>query len=191
MSALRPSSLMLLLTVLSLGLSGCPKPDCAAPEDCPSGYVCTDTGSCQIISCNSSLDCPIESWCNAATGQCEVGCLNDRDCLPTHQCNQDSLTCYEPGCRSTDLDCDIGQFCNPVSGQCVDAGGFYCNECETSADCGSSNNWCIRMGGSSQTYCGVDCSGGQECPRGYTCARVRGPGDVTVAYQCIAPCWEL
>jgi hypothetical protein len=175
---------------LSLALSGCGISTCETPADCPTGFVCTDSGSCQVISCNSSLDCPIESWCAAETGQCQAGCLNDRDCLPTQACDQDSLSCYVPGCRSTALDCDIGEFCNTVSGQCVQAGGFYCSECETSFDCGSENNWCIRMG-TSQTYCGVDCSAGQECPRGYFCSRVRGAGNVTVAYQCVAPCWEL
>ncbi len=171
---------------------GCTKAECdPAAADCPSGQVCTDTGTCQIIACTSSLDCPIESWCNASNGQCETGCLNDRDCLPTHQCDQEELTCYEPGCRSTDLDCDLGQFCHAVTGQCVDAGDLYCKECSNSQDCVSGNNICVRMPGTSQTYCAVDCSGGAECPRGYFCSRIRGPGDVTVGYGCVAPCTEI
>jgi len=171
---------------------GCEQADCdPAANDCPDGQVCTDSGSCQVIACNSSLDCPIEAWCNASNGQCEQGCLNDRDCLPTHLCDQEEKTCYEPGCRNTDLDCDLGQFCNEVSGQCVDPGDLYCKECSSSQDCVSDNNICVIMPGSSSTYCAVDCSGGQECPRGYSCVRIRGPGDVTIGFGCIAQCWEI
>lgn len=184
--------LLLAPLVALMVLAGCPKAECdPAAADCPSGQVCTDTGTCQIIACSSSLDCPIESWCNASNGQCETGCLNDRDCLPTHLCDQEELTCYEPGCRSTDLDCDLGQFCNAVTGQCVDAGDLYCKPCSSSQDCVSDNNICVRMPGTGQTFCAVDCSGGAECPRGYFCSRIRGPGDVTVGYGCVAPCTEI
>jgi len=172
-------------------VSSCGPSPCESNEECGAGSVCTDTGACQVISCTSSLDCPIESWCDASTGQCSAGCLNDRDCLPTHACDQEQLSCIETGCRSTELDCDIGQFCNAVSGQCVDASDLYCKECETSNDCLSDNNRCVIMPGSSQTYCAVDCASTGECPRGYSCVRIRGPGDVTVGYGCIAPCWEL
>lgn len=180
--------------LLLLCLTGCVEKDCETSDNCPDGTVCSESGFCSQVSCNSSVECPIESWCNSDVGQCESGCLNDRDCLPTHTCDAEARTCTEPGCRSTQLDCNVGEFCNTLSGQCFSTGGApYCRSCETKFDCNSGTdgpNWCLRMGGSSQTYCGVDCSAGQECPRGYSCGRVRTVGDVTVAYQCVAPCWE-
>ena len=183
--------LLALLGAISLSAASCGDKPGESNEECGEGRVCTDTGTCQVISCDSSLDCPIESWCDGSTGQCTPGCLNDRDCLPTRSCDQERRECFEPGCRSTALDCEFGQFCNATSGQCLDAGDVYCRECQNSDDCDSINNWCVIMPGSSETYCAVDCSNGSECPRGYTCVRIRGPGDVTMGYGCIAPCWEV
>ncbi len=191
--ALLSSCLGLLVALLSLTAAACGEKECTTSAHCLAGTVCSAAGNCIPVNCNSSVECPIESWCNSDTGECEAGCLNDRDCLPTHTCDAEARACVEPGCRSTQLDCDYGQFCNTLSGQCYDAGGYYCNTCETKYDCNGGvdgPNWCLRLGGSSNTYCGVDCSAGQQCPRGYGCGRVRTVGNVTVAYQCVAPCWE-
>ena len=184
--------LLCALALLSLPLASCQTDSgCAAHEDCPSGSICSDSGSCVTQACASSLDCAIESWCDPGTGQCTPGCLNDRDCLPTELCDQEQRQCVTTGCRSTALDCNFGEFCDSLSGDCIPAGGFYCHACESNDDCGSPNNVCVRLGGSVQTtWCGVDCSGGQSCPQGYTCGRVRTTGNVTVSYQCFAPCWE-
>jgi len=185
-----------LLSSLLLGVvAGCPSgPQCEIPSDCPEGQTCNSAGQCITQSCTSSNDCEVESYCNLEAAQCTAGCLNDRDCLPTHVCDQDAKRCITPGCRSTELDCNVGEFCNALTGECYDAGGMYCAECESREDCNGGNpdgpNWCLRMGGNSQTYCGVDCSQGQPCPRGYDCLRVITVGQVTVAYQCAAPCWE-
>jgi len=176
---------------LILGAGACDQAECETSANCPQGEVCNADGRCEIQTCGSSLDCNIEEFCDFESGNCTSGCLNDRDCLPTHACETESRTSVRPGCRNTQLDCNMGEFCNNLTGECYDAGGFYCSTCESSEDCGSANNVCLRMGGSNQTYCGVDCSGGQECPRGYECARVRSLGDVTVGFQCIAACWEL
>ncbi|MBJ93052.1 MAG: hypothetical protein CMP23_01105 [Rickettsiales bacterium] len=180
-------------------LTSCEATECETSANCENGTVCTESGRCVEVSCHSSVECPIETWCNSDSGACEPGCLSSRDCLPTNICDEETRQCVLPGCRNTDLDCDLGQFCNALSGQCYDAGRpatqdtYYCKSCESRADCNGGvdgPNWCLRMGGSSQTYCGVDCSAGQQCPRGYSCGRVRTVGDVTVAYQCVAPCWE-
>jgi hypothetical protein len=179
---------LLLCSVLIL--LGCTQKECETSENCPNGEVCNTEGQCIVVACTSSLDCNMEEFCSADTGQCTTGCQNDRDCLPTDVCDPESSRCVATGCRATALDCDVGEFCNALTGQCVNAGGNYCKGCESDLDCGSANNFCIRIGsGFDQTYCGVDCSGGQECPRGYECLRVRTVGDVTVAYQCVAPCW--
>jgi hypothetical protein len=183
----------LLPLLLLLPLSACQTaaPTCTAHTDCAEGQICSDSGACVTQACASSLDCAIESWCDPGTGQCTPGCLNDRDCLPTEACDQEQRLCVATGCRSTALDCNFGEFCDVLSADCIPAGGFYCHPCESNDDCGSPNNVCVRLGGSNQTtWCGVDCSGGQTCPQGYTCGRVRTTGDVTVSYQCFAPCWE-
>lgn len=186
---MRPGVFVILLGMLSFW-AGCPSKECESSLNCPAGEVCGADGQCIVVTCASSLDCNIEEYCSDETGQCQAGCQNDRDCLPTHTCDPDSRQCAASGCRSTALDCDVGEFCNALTGQCVFAGPNYCHHCESDLDCGSSNNFCIRIGsGFDQTYCGVDCSAGQECPRGYECLRVRSVGDVTVAYQCVAPCW--
>ena len=192
----RSLSAALRLALLGLALvsvAGCVAKECETSANCEDGTVCTESGFCVEVSCISSVECPIESWCNSDTGTCQQGCLNDRDCLPTNVCNEDDRQCAAPGCRTTQLDCQVGQFCNSLSGQCYEAGGYYCQQCESKFDCNGGvdgPNWCLRMGGSTQTYCGVDCSAGQQCPRAYSCGRVRTVGDVTVAYQCVAPCWE-
>jgi hypothetical protein len=184
--------MMRLLCLLLLVLTGCQNDEiCSAHSDCDDGEICAESGVCVTQTCTSSHDCSIESWCNPDTGTCTDGCLNDRDCLPTELCDQEQRQCVTTGCRSTALDCNFGEFCDAISGDCIPAGGFYCAPCEGNDDCGSPNNVCVRLGGSVQTtWCGVDCSGGQTCPQGYTCGRVRTTGNVTVSFQCFAPCWE-
>jgi hypothetical protein len=174
-----------------LALAACAKKECETSANCEAGTVCSATHQCIPVSCFSSNDCPVRSWCNPDTGGCEEGCLNDTDCLPSEHCDVAQRSCYTPGCRGTQLDCSFGEFCNALSGTCYPAGGYYCLRCERNEDCGGANNYCLRLGGSLDPFCGVDCSAGQECPRGYDCVPVRTTGDVTLAYQCIAPCWEL
>jgi hypothetical protein len=123
------ASLLLLLL-----LAGCQAKECETSANCQDGTVCTESGICVEVSCNSSGECPIETWCNSDTGSCEPGCLGDRDCLPTNECDEGTRQCVQPGCRTTQLDCDLGQFCNALSGQCYDAGGYYCQQCESKFD---------------------------------------------------------
>jgi hypothetical protein len=177
--------------MMTFGLEACAAVECEISANCPQGKVCSEAGLCIEVGCSSSLDCNMEEWCSDESGLCTSGCLHDRDCFPTENCDAANRTCVRPGCRNTQLDCEFGEFCNNLTGECYDAGGFYCETCESTKDCGSGNNVCLRMGGSSQTYCGVDCASGQLCPRGYECARVRSLGDVTVGFQCVAACWEL
>lgn len=181
----------LLLPVLLFLAPGCPSQECTSSDDCGTGFVCTEGGTCQEIFCTSSLDCPIEAWCNNENGQCEAGCLNDNDCRPTAFCDQEQRECVEYGCRNTTLDCNFGEFCNEVSGRCVAADGYYCQACIDNDECGSGANVCMRMPGSIQgSYCGVDCSAGQACPAGYFCGARYASGGVLIGNYCMAPCWE-
>ena len=179
------------LVLLVFGVA-CPKKECETSDNCPVGTVCTETGVCQVLTCSSSNDCPVETWCDLDKGDCVTGCLSDSDCLPSETCDVEQRECRAVGCRNTRLDCSFGQFCNAVSGQCFDAGGSYCAACERNEDCGvAGNNLCLRFGGQLDSYCGVDCRAGQECPSGYSCVRVTTTGATTLSYQCIAACWEL
>ena len=181
----------LFLALLGL-LAACDRgPECETSANCPSGEVCNADGACQIMACRSSTSCAIGEYCDPEIGQCTAGCLNDRDCLPTLACDSEQRRCIEPGCRSTTLDCSFGQFCNVLSGDCYDAGGYFCEPCVSPGDCGTASNLCLRLGPYGNTFCGVDCSAGQECPRGYECARIRTTGNTTLGYQCIAACWDL
>lgn len=180
-----------LLALLVTSLVGCKAKDCETSENCPVGQVCTATGTCQTINCSSSNDCEVGQWCDLDRGDCSPGCISDNDCLPSQQCDTEQRQCVEQGCRNTVLDCAFGEFCNETSGACIDAGNAYCRPCERNEDCGNQGaNICLRFGGQLDSYCGVDCSAGQECPAGYSCIRVTSSGE-TVSFQCLAACWEL
>ncbi len=179
--------LLTLAALALLAMTGC-KDECEENLHCDIDQVCQG-GECVARSCASSSNCPLEQFCSDDSGACELGCLSDRDCYPGDLCDDDGR-CVDPGCRNTVLDCEMGQFCNAITGECYDATGAYCRECEHEEDCGA-GNLCLSIGGYPQTYCGVDCSGGQECPRGYTCGAVQDPTGNIVGYQCITACWQL
>lgn len=188
MRATTAALLSLALAVLGLALAGC-KNECEENLHCDIDQICSPDGDCIARACAASTSCPMQQFCNDDTGVCETGCTSDRDCYPGDQCHEDGH-CVDPGCRSTALDCQMGQFCNPLTGECFDATGAYCKECDGDEECGA-GNICLLIGGYPQTYCGVDCSGGQECPRGYTCGAVQDPTGNIVGYQCITACWLL
>ena len=186
MSRLIPFPLLLLMALV-LGLAGGCQPDCEISAHCEIGMACQD-GSCVQASCRTSQDCSIEQYCSEERGMCEAGCETDRDCFSFHRCSEGS--CVNHGCRSTVLDCGMGEFCNDLTGECYPAAGPYCRECNGDEDCGGGANRCVRVGGVG-LYCGVDCSAGQECPRGYSCSSVIDAVGNPVAFQCITACWEL
>ena len=130
----------------------------------------------------------MEQFCSVEQGTCQAGCETDRDCFSYHRCEEGS--CVNHGCRSTVLDCAMGEFCNNLTGECYPAAGPYCRECNGDEDCGGGANRCVRIGGVG-LYCGVDCSAGQECPRGYNCSSVVDAVGNPVAFQCVTACWEL
>lgn len=179
------------LIALGLGLlgAGCGKNECLEDQHCGLDQSCVD-GECVdvVFGCASSTDCPMEKFCDHGSGVCQDGCEYDNDCYPYHRCD-DSGQCVAGGCRSTVLDCAMGEFCNPLTGECFEAVGDYCRECEHEDDCGA-GNMCLSIG-YSQTYCGVDCAMGQECPRGYECGRVQDVAGNILGYQCITACWLL
>ncbi len=172
----------------ALTAGGC-KPECEQNLHCAVGEICDD-GRCVARDCADSSECPIESYCSDDSGACTEGCQSDRDCYPYQTCD-DEGACVGAGCRSTVLDCSMGEFCDPITGECFEATGAYCRECDDENDCGT-GNMCLSIGSpTGQTYCGVDCSSGQECPRGYSCGAVQDISGNIVGYQCITACWLL
>jgi len=186
----RPSRALvpLLCALAALATSGC-KAECEQNLNCPADQVCTD-GKCAARLCLDSSTCPMETFCSDEDGTCKGGCQGDRDCYPYHRCDEDGR-CVENGCRNTSLDCGLGQFCNELTGECFDAGGAYCHTCEVDSDCGGSS-FCLDIGApGGQRYCLVDCSMGQECPRGYPCVDIVNGGGAVVGMGCYARCWEI
>jgi len=175
-----------LLATQSCSQGGTP---CSNNLECDSNEVCR-SGFCRARSCLSSTECDIQHFCDDESGVCVSGCQLDRDCLPDEFCDEGA--CALAGCQDTNLDCSIGQFCNGITGTCFDAGGYYCQSCTGSGDneCGGPQNYCVTIGGAGP-YCGVDCSQGQACPRGFDCLPISDGAGNIIARNCITPCWLL
>lgn len=179
----------MILALVSLLAWGCKSKECEQNLNCASSEVCME-GQCVARTCMDSSTCPMEHFCNADSGTCTAGCEYDRDCYPYHRCDT-SGQCVENGCRDTELDCALGQYCNTLTGECYDAGGAYCHTCKVDSDCGGTN-YCLDIGSpDGSRYCLVDCSLGQECPRGYSCVSIIDSGQNVVGEGCYARCWEL
>ena len=71
--------------------------------------------------------------------------------------------------------CPFGETCTSREGPCQpDPRGPFCAACTGgvgSNECGGRGNFCLA-GGDGTESCGVDCSAGQSCPTGFTCADV-------------------
>lgn len=167
------------------------KYECSEETPCDFGEVCIE-GFCVEAACATSAQCPMEQHCEGDR-QCHTGCANDDDCYPgdTCVCDGDACgagrvgTCETAGCEETSVDCDFKQFCNTATGECYDAGGQYCKACEPEtevADCGEGN---VCFAG----YCGVNCTGGRECPSGFECYGFVDEFGNVVTYQCVTYCW--
>jgi len=170
-----------LLTAV-LVLTACkahPKPVCDEQTPCGIGQSCK-LGQCVEERCANSSQCPMESYCYQ--GDCLPGCTEEDDCYPGSTCDVENQTCIAEQCTDTQVDCGFKQFCNTATGECYDAGGQYCKFCNEDAECGD-GNVCYAH------YCGVDCSGGQECPEGFECIPFQDTSGNIVTYQCFTYCW--
>ena len=154
--------------------------ECDAETPCAFGETCS-SGYCESAECNTSAECPMESYCTGGR-TCQAGCENTSDCYPGYTCDLETSACKEAVCTDTALDCGFREFCNLATGECYDAGNQYCSPCTEDFECGT-GNYCFWG------YCGVDCSGGKECPGGFECFPISNPEGQTVAYQCLTYCW--
>lgn len=160
---------------------------CLTNADCGNGLFC-DIGSGQCIAdnacgsgqscCTLDSQCPFRQVCDTLTQACVDGCHDEADCLLGQGCVGGGLGVLGQcgtAC-TTDALCAFGEICNLGSGLCErDTRGPYCLGCSggvQSDDCGSFGNYCLLDTVNGGAYCGVDCSAGQECPFGYSCADV-------------------
>lgn len=180
-----PSWLSFAPRALSLGLllAGCgggSEFECSEDKACALGSVCVD-GACVEQACATSDQCGIEQYCDS-TSTCVDGCQEDADCMYGDSCDVNTHTCSSGACTDTELDCAFNEFCGP-DGSCYDAGGYYCHDCDSDADCGGNGNICLNG------YCGVSCTYDSDCPAGYDCAGIQDNAGNIVTYQCYTSCW--
>ena len=159
-----------------------PELECSEAEACGFGETCVE-GTCVEAGCATSAQCDMEFYCNNRV--CVPGCEGDDDCYPGSECDREQGVCVESRCVETSVDCGFREFCNTATGDCYDAGGNYCKPCDAdnqTADCGE-DNYCLAG------YCGVDCSGGRECPSGFECYPFGDEFGNVITFQCFTYCW--
>jgi hypothetical protein len=151
---------------------------CSSDAQCPSGSVCSNSGSCLElntdggIACSSNAGCPQGAIC-AIGGVCETPqadagscicppamvCVSDGGCVETTTRGQEGSPCQ------MDSDCDGGTMCllprsvsHPPLGVCVDtcAPGSTCADGSMCVGCGI----CER----DFTFCGANSADNAVCP---------------------------
>ncbi len=190
--------------------AGCEKnADCLDP----SLYCDTSAGTCVSRGrCTSDIHCGLGEVCNTARQVCVTGCKSHGDCPGTScRCGDVACTCTgttaqeRAACRIGECDsqfcadstfCRFGEICqaDPDAGfpraRCTSDFDVdtrpYCARCTSGGGtdtCGRGANYCIIDTRTASTYCGADCSEGQQCPRGYGCRDIR---IVLTRWQCSA-----
>jgi hypothetical protein len=156
---------------------------CTTDLHCELGKVCDTARSLCIDGCHTSGDCPGSS--------CRCG---DQACTCTAETPSDLAKCQvgvcDPNFCADETFCQFGEQCGAIP----DAGTAlnqcysdydpqrrpYCDNCTFGGGvtiCGTGKNYClIDTAHPGNYFCGVDCSQGQTCPRGYDCS------DVIVVY---------
>jgi hypothetical protein len=158
---------------------------CSVDLHCALGKVCdTAKGTC-IDGCHTSGDCPGSSCrcgarscvCSGTTqaelSKCAVGVCDPNFCSDKSFCQFGELCGVPPDAGAGTLAQCYSDF-DPVRRP-------YCSNCSGGAGletCGQGANFCLTdTYHPGNFYCGADCSGGEQCPRGYTC------NDIIVFYS--------
>ncbi len=152
---------------------------CFTNDDCETGQICNyQTNECVDSQCVTSIDCSFGKICSGgvcvdgcnSSGDCELGniCINGKCLTKADICGND------PNCIPCDDKsyCEFKQYCDQSTHKCYDATGPFCQPCDTLTPCpGYPQNACLKnpYNQGPDYYCGVDCSGGRECPNGFIC----------------------
>ena len=166
-------------------------------------YCDTGSGQCVPTGrCTSDIQCELGQVCDTNRGSCVAGCRRDGDCPGTScRCGEVPCACTgstpeelarctlgtcDPNFCSNDTFCRYGELCAPQPdagmsrNTCYSDFDFdrrpYCARCTSGGGidtCGRGPNFCITDTRTASTYCGADCSMGQQCPRGYGCRDIR------------------
>jgi hypothetical protein len=159
-------------------LKECREPLSLCDTRCTVDSVCGDGPEDQCLSLSSENESQQERICSTACDpQGDVSeCPVDYRCVALEPDNEESPgvcfplagTCVD---RCADTDCPEGQNCNATTGQCEPSEYGACEVgCESNAQCGGQEDWCLNLLDSEQPHCYEDCSDtGDSCPSGYDC----------------------
>lgn len=183
-----------------------PRLRCDSTADCAKGTICdSPSGVCiPQESCTRDVQCKQGEVCEGFA--CVPGCRSAGDCALSHVCRACPAGTPPASCPvgkecvaglcDSQLSCAYGELCEaPAGGSpdqkvCTkDLRGPYCEPCVLTPGsrlyCGDTpQSYCLidasrPLGQAS--FCGVDCSSGQECPKGYQCRDVR----IVTAQNCL------
>jgi hypothetical protein len=164
---------------------------CETSLDCPADQFCDrTTGQClDRDRCTNDVQCGLGSICDGVRFTCVPGCRDTGDCALGQVCRCDGgeASCAVGSCEGHRCDddsfCRYGERCVPGEDgdkHCAkDDRGPFCQGCQLQVGdfsrCpGEEPNFCLldRKVSYFRTYCGVDCSAGQECPWGFECRNI-------------------
>ncbi|MCU0696864.1 MAG: hypothetical protein MUC96_10065 [Myxococcaceae bacterium] len=150
---------------------------CNLGEVCDRGQCrmgCRTNGDCNAVSCRcGDVACSCTGTTPAERARCQVGVCDPTFCANDSFCNFGEICGVPPDAGVTedggrpraqcysDYDIDTRPYCS----RCTSGGGVD--------TCGFGANYCIIDTRTASTYCGADCSEGQQCPRGYGCRDIR------------------
>lgn len=155
---------------------------CTDDLQCDLGEVCDAVSRTCVDGCRSHGDCKLRDVC-----LCQDGDGNPTSCVcdEENRANCGVGMCAAGTCADKTF-CRYGEIC--VDGPpgelptCeVDDRGRYCGGCtfepgSVRNNCGSPGpDYCLRDTSDPAgraSFCGVDCSGGEECPNGFSCSDV-------------------
>ena len=152
---------------------------CTEDLQCPFGQVCDGTRSTCVDGCRTNGDCAGASCrCGDAACACAGKTPAEVAQCPTGVC--DSTFCADPSFCAFGEQCGVVPDAGAPLPQCHsdfdDLRRPYCANCTGGGGvqtCGTGANYClIDTAHPGNYFCGVDCSEGQTCPRGYSCADV-------------------
>ena len=167
---------------------------CTNDLQCELGQVCDLGRSTCVAGCRTSGDCQNASACRcgdvacvctgttpAEIAACKIGECDPQFCSDYTFCKFGEQ-CGVPGAPDAGMPTDGGTPVDAGVARNVCFSDYdndrkpYCDNCSFGGGvsvCGSGANYClIDTAHPGNYYCGVDCSGGESCPRGYGCGDV-------------------